>query len=216
MSLSPEAFEQALSELADRADAHQVPDRVPDVRGRARRTARRRAGAVAAALTVAIVLASGVAGFGGLPRLRGQAPADKPTPPGPFLNVQLVRDEAKEATITPRISGSRVLVVTVVLHGRVPQWSGYQAGAVATDNLWEMLFTPDNSGGTQRKLRPTQKNFHCAPDAPLVDIDATFSQTIQYAPDYATPMLGPHKIRFTAGACAPIGLVQKTATFVMR
>ena len=80
MNLSPEAFEQVLTELADRADAHPVVDRVPAVRGRARRNARRRAGALVTALAVLIVMASGAAGFGGLPMLRGQDPAKKPAP----------------------------------------------------------------------------------------------------------------------------------------
>lgn len=218
MNPSPDAFERVLTELADRADRHTVVDRVLAVRGRARRNARRRAGALAAALTVLIVMASGVAGFGGLPLLRGQGPdpANKPAPPGPYLSVQLVRDEKKEATLTPRISGGRVVVVRVILHGRVPKWSGYQAGADVTDNLWEMLLTADNSGGYPVTLRPTQTGFRCDPGAPLVDIDTSIPVTIQYQPDEATPMLGPHELRFTAGACVPVGLIQQKLTVVVK
>jgi hypothetical protein len=217
MNLSPEAFEQVLTELADRADGHQVLDRVPAVRGRARRNARRRVGALAAALTVLIVLASGVAGFGGLPLLRGQGlgPTKKPAPTGPYLTVQLVRDQKAEATLTPRFSGGRVVVIQVTLHGRVPQWSGYQAGADVRDNLWELLMNVDNDTSPWT-VRPTQKGFHCDPGAPLVNIDTSFPVKLQFLPDAAFPMLGPHDLRFTAGACVPVGLVQQKLTIEVK
>jgi len=215
MNLSPEAFEQVLTELADRADGHQVVDRVPAVRGRARRNARRRAGALVTALTVLIVLASGMAGFGGLPVLRGQGPAEKPAPPKPYLSVQLVRDEAKEATTTPRYNGGRVVVVKVILRGRVPRWSGYQAGADVRDNLWEALLYADG-GKDIVEVRPTQLKFHCDPAAPLVDIDMSFPLTLNYGPDRYIPMLGPHDLRFTASACAPAGLAQQKLTVVVK
>src|SRR4051794_9145955 len=216
MNLSPEALEQALTALADRADAHPVLDRVPAVRGRARRNARRRAGALAATLTVVIVLASGVAGFGGLPLLRGQGlgPAKKAAPAGPYLSIQLVRDEKKEATLTPRVSGGRVVVVNVIMRGRVPQWSGYRPGADVKDNLWEALLIGDG-GKMTVTVRPTKLDFHCAPNAPLVDMDTSFPVIINYEPGVATPMLGRHDLRFTASACPPVGLVQQKLTVVV-
>jgi hypothetical protein len=217
MNLSPEAFERVLTELADRADAHPVADRVPAVRARARRNARRRAGVVAAALTVLIVMASGAAGFGGLPLLRGQGagPAKKLNPPGPYLLAQLVRDEKREATLSPRVSGGRVVVINVSLRGRVPRWSGYQAGGDVRDNLWEALLIADG-GDTTVNVRPTKLDFHCDPAAPLVDIDISFPVTLNYRPDVATPMLGRHDLRFTASACAPVGLVQQKLTIVVK
>jgi hypothetical protein len=216
MNLSPEAFEQVLTELAARADEHQVVDRMPAVRGRARRNSRRRAGALVTALTVLIVLASGVAGFGGLPLLRGEgSPAKKPAPSGSYLNVQLVRDQKAEASLHPRVSGGRVVVVKVIIHGRVPQWSEYQAGTDVKANLWEMMLYADG-GNTTVTIRPLQSGFHCNPGAPLVDINTSFPVTLNYEPHIATPMLGSHDVRFATGACVPVGLVQTTLTVVVK
>jgi hypothetical protein len=220
MNLSPEALEQVLTELADRADEHQVLDRVPAVRGRARRNARRRTGVLVAALTVVIVLASGVAGFGGLPLLRGEGvgPAKKLTvtsPVGPYLSVQLVRDEKAEATRTPRQHGGRVVIVNVVVHGRVPRWSGYQAGADVKDNLSEVMLTSDQ-GNTVVTIRPTQEGFQCDPHAPLVDIDTVIPVDLEYDPHVVAPVLGPHDLAVTVGACVPIGLVLRTLTVVVK
>jgi hypothetical protein len=216
MNLSPEAFEQVLAELADRADSHPVLDRVPAVRGRARRNARRRAGALAAALTVLIVLASGVTGFGGLPLLRGQGagPAKK-GPDGAYLSVQLLRDEKEEATRTPYFRGGRVVVINVILHGRVPRWAGYQPGTDVRNNFWEMEMITDHGNNTLA-MRPMQENFHCNPRAPLVDVDTSVPVTLEYQPGIVTPVFGPHDVRFTVGACVPVGLVQQTTTVVVK
>jgi hypothetical protein len=215
MNLSPEAFEQVLTELADRADAHPVVDRVPAVRGRARRNARRRAGALVTALAVLIVMASGAAGFGGLPMLRGQDPAKKPAPPRPYLSVQLVRDQKLEATRPPRFVGGRVVVVDVIMHGRVPRWTGYQSGADVRDNLWEALLYADH-GSTIVTVRPTQLKFDCDPAAPLVDINTSFPVTLNYGPGRYIPMLGTHDLRFTASACAPAGLATAKLNVVLK
>jgi hypothetical protein len=216
MNLDSEVFEQVLTELAERADAHPTLDRLQAVRARARRNARRRVGALASGLAILIAVTAGVGSFGGLPLLRGQSqsPAE-PVPTGTYLSVRLVRDEAKEATLTPRFSGGRVVVVTVILHARVPQWSGYQAGADVTDNLSEMLLTADG-GNMTVTVRPTQAGFRCDPGAPLVDIDTSFPVSLQYRPGVVTPMLGRHHLRFTAGACVPVGLVQQKLTVVVR
>jgi hypothetical protein len=149
--------------------------------------------------------------------LRGQGagPATKPAPPAPYLSVQLVRDEAKEATLTPRFSGGRVVVINVILHGRVPRWSDYQAGADVKDNLWELLLTADGGNRTVT-IRPTLADFHCNPAAPLVDIDTSFPVTLQYQPGVVTPVLGPHDVRFTAGACLPVGLIEQKLTVVVK
>jgi hypothetical protein len=126
-----------------------------------------------------------------------------------------VRDERKESTLTPRVSGGRVVVINVILRGRVPQWSGYRAGADVKDNLWELLLTADG-GNTTVTIRPTQADFHCNPGAPLVDIDTSFPVTLQYRPDVVTPVLGPHDVRFTTGACLPVGLIEQKLTVVVK
>jgi hypothetical protein len=215
MNLSPEAFEQVLTELADRADGHQVVDRVPSVRGRARRNARRRAGAMAAALAVVIVLVSGVAGFGGLPILRGGGPGPAhELPPRPYLTVQLVRDEKKEAMTTPRQAGGRVVWVNVILHGRVPRRTGYQTGADVKQNLWELKLTADRGNYTVT-VRPLQE-VQCNADAPLVDIDTSIPMQLEYDPGNYIPMLGSHDLTFTTGACMPVGLIRKTLTVMVK
>jgi hypothetical protein len=217
MNLSPEAFEQVLAELADRADQHQVPDRVPAVRGRARRASRRRAGAVATALAVVIVIAFGVTGSGRLPFLRGHGPgpAHKPAPAKPYLSVQLIRDEGAEAGLTLRRSGGRMVVIKVTVHGLVPQASGYQPGADATENLSELVLTADGGNRTVT-MRPTQQGFHCDAGAPLVRIDTSFPVKLEYDPGVATPMLGSHEVAFTAGACIPVGLILQKLTVVVK
>jgi hypothetical protein len=213
MNLSPEAFEQVLAELADRADGDQVVDRVPAVRRRARRNAQRRAGVLAASLVVLVVLASGVAGFGGLPSLRGEGAGPAATPAGPYLTVQLERDEKTEASVPPYTEGARAVVVNVILRGRVPQAAGYRPGDQITDNLRELNMGIDgrvNEGAT------AQKGFHCDPDAPLVDIDTSFLMTLNFAPLKNYRMLGPHELTFITGACAPVGQVVQKLTVVLK
>jgi hypothetical protein len=97
----------------------------------------------------------------------------------------------------------------------VPQWSGYQAGADVKDNLWEALLIAD--GGTRTvAVRPTKLDFHCNPGAPLVDMDSSFPITLDYKPGMVTPVLGRHDLRFTASACAPVGLTQQKLTIVVK
>jgi hypothetical protein len=84
-----------------------------------------------------------------------------------------------------------------------------------TDNLWEILLSADN-GNTGVTIRPTQAGFHCDPGAPLVDIDTSIPVTLDYRPDVVTPILGAHDVRVTAGACAPVGLVQQRTTIVVK
>jgi hypothetical protein len=216
MNLSPEALEQVLTELADRADGHHVVDRVPAIRGRARRNARRRAGAMVTAVAVLAVVGSGVARFGGGPLLHGESPqpATTPAPTGPYLTVQLVRDEKTEATITPQTSGGRVVVVDVILHGRVPQASDYQAGAVSTDNLRELAMTADGRPAGSSSL--AEPGFHCAPGVPLVDVDTSFLMTLQLAAEPNDPVVGPHHLTFTTDGCAPVGEVQQSLDIVVK
>lgn len=205
MNLSPEALEQVLTDLADRADAHHVIDRVPAVRSRARRNAQRRAGALAGGLAVLLVLVAGLVGSGGLPLAHDQGPAKQPVPAGPFLSLQLLRDPAAEIAATPRQSGGRVVVVDMVLHGRVPQVSGYRAGDDVRVNLSELLLSSDG-GNTTVTLRPTRA-IHCDPGAPLVNIDLTVPVRLEYDEHVVTPRLGPHDLAASTGACLPVGLV---------
>jgi len=123
MNRSPEAFKQILTELADRADAHPVMDRVPAVRRRARRNARRRAGALTAVLAVLIVLAAGVGGFSGLPLLRGQvsdpahklAPGPNPTSPTPQ------RTNTSTAPVSCPVSEATLLAALQNQTGHLPK-----------------------------------------------------------------------------------------------
>jgi hypothetical protein len=209
MNLSPEAFEQVLAELADRADDHQVVDRVPAVRGRARRAARRRAGAVAAAVTVIVVLATGVAGFGGMPLLRGEkpAPATKPTPTGPYLTVTLVRDERVAAVLKPE-RGGRIVVINVILRGRVPQASTFDPKhGQATDNLRGLQMDWGDRGG--QGALPVE-GFGCDAGAPLMDISTSFVMTHEYLQS------GPETVTFKTGACNPVGPVDQKLSFVVK
>ncbi len=213
MNLSPEAFEQVLAELADRADANQVVDRVTAVRGRARRNAQRRAGTLVASLVVLVVLASGVAGFGGLSSLRGEGTGPAATPAAPYLTVRLERDEKTEASVPPYTKGARAVVINVILRGRVPQAAGYRPGEPITDNLRELNMGTD---GRVSQGATVQNGFHCDPDAPLVDIDTSFLMTLDFAPIKNYPMLGPHELTFVTGACAPVGPVVQKLTVVLK
>jgi hypothetical protein len=148
--------------------------------------------------------------------LRGQGPgpAKKSTPAGPYLTVQIVRDEKREATTVPRRSGGRVVWVNVILHGRVPQWSGYQPGTDVKNNLWELILTADRGLYTV-----TPRDVHavrCDAGAPLVDIDTSIPIDLEYDPGNEIPMLGSHDLTFTTGACMPVGLVRKTLTVVVK
>jgi tetrahydromethanopterin S-methyltransferase subunit F len=200
MSLTPDALDRALVDLAARADRDQPTDRVPAIHRRARRDAAVRAATVAGALTAVVAVVLLVVGPG-LPFTRADSADPAVGRTKPFLTVALARDDKLAAALPANGLGGIAVVVQITQHGLVPQLSN-AAGekATGTDNLLglQMDWGDHSNDGANPQ-------YKCVPGARLVHINNDFVMTHHYAP-------GTYTISYRTGACDPVGEVTRTVT----
>jgi hypothetical protein len=202
MTHPDERVRDLLTQLAGRADADLVPERVNAVHRRVRRARTVRRAAAAGALTVALAAGVGVR-TGDLPWRRAQVPDPaRPVPtPTASLAVDVRQDDQATDTVPNRQAPAAQAVLVIRIHGRVPARPVTEVSASGREHLLGLRIA--ESGGYEGT---SAEPADCRPGAPLVEVDDEFSHVLH------VDRPGRNLVTVIVTACGPVGTVSRTIT----